>query len=323
MPQETTKLPHRAPIKIVEKQLVSPENIHFGHHPQTELFPLKEEDINGIEMGILSDSTPYLTLRGLSKLAGVDHAMLGRFTNNWDVERLSNRGRGKFICQTLLSQGYDTPALFVKVKGKYGETHAYPDFVCMAILEYYAFEASQNESSEIAVKNYRMLARESLRAFIYKACNYYPVDSKVVSWQNFHDRLLLNEQLPQGYFSIFKEITDIIVRMIREGCQIDSHTLPDASVGITWGHFWQEIDGDLKFGERIKFPHIFPEDFPQAAAGPIEAWIYPNSALGEFRNWLEVNYLPQKFPQYIARKIKSGLLIEGQAKQLLSAVLRR
>jgi hypothetical protein len=46
------------------------------------------------------------------------------------------------------------------------QIYAYPDYVCLAILEYYAFEAGTNIKPE-AVQNFRQLAGIALREFIY------------------------------------------------------------------------------------------------------------------------------------------------------------
>ncbi len=169
-----------------------------GHRPteaQLDLFPVTEVEVDGIQMGVLSDGSPYLTLRGLARMCGIDHAPLLRLTNNWSEEQ--SKPRGIKIKELLAVQGHKGDSLYVRTKTKGVETHAYTDAVCMAILEYYAFEATQG-SSEIALKNYRLLARYSFRSFIYNRCGYDPDKHIPDSWKNFHERVLMEASALYG-----------------------------------------------------------------------------------------------------------------------------
>lgn len=288
-----------------------------GQQSQMTLFPVTEVEVDGIQMGVLSDGTPYLTMRGLARMCGIDNSVLVRLANNWTDEK--SKPRGRKLQELLSGQGYSGDALYLRTMGVNGETHAYTDAVCMAILEYYAFEASQADN-EIAIRNYRLLARSSFRAFIYNRCGYDPNKHIPQSWKSFHERILLNDQVPLGYFSVFREIADLVVNMIQKGCPLDDHTVPDASVGLTWGKHWIANDMDSKYGERLKHPHYFPEWFPQSAANPVDAWIYPAHALGDFRIWLYQTYVPTNFPKYIQGKVKQGIFLPSRAEILLAAV---
>lgn len=310
----------RPPPKNAEIQVLTPKDTESDHQHQTELFPIAELEVDGIQMGVLSDGTPYLTLRGLSRMCGINHTSILTLANNWPEEK--QKPRGLKIQELLSAQGYQTNHLYITARGQFGDTHAYTDAVCMAILEYYAFESAQG-SGETALRNYRLLARDSFRSFIYKRCHYDPTKHISDSWKNFHARILLNEQLPTGCFSIFKEIADLVLRMIQQGCTLDHHTVPDQSVGAIWSKHWQAQGFDEKYGARKKHPHFYPEWFPQSAVNPVEAWVYPNDALGAFRNWMEAVYLADKFPTYIEGKVKSGVFLQPQATKLLSAVVRK
>lgn len=286
---------------------------------QLKLFPVKEAEIDGVQMGVLNDGTPYLTARGLALMCGIDNSVLIRMANNWPEERLKPRGRK--IEALLANQGHASSGLYLRAFGKGGESHAYPDAVCMAILEYYAFEAEQGENAT-ALRNFRILARSSFRAFIYNRCGYDPSKSIPDSWKNFHERILLNDQVPLGYFSVFREIADFVVHMIQNGCTIDEHTVPDGSVGSLWSKQWVAEGGDATFGARSKHPHNFPDWYPQSAVNPVEAWIYPLAALGAFRVWLYENYARTSFPKYIEGKVKSGVFLPSSAELVLAAVRR-
>lgn len=306
--------------KPVKNQALTANSAVVEQHPQMSLFPLKEVEVDGIQMGVLSDGSPYLTMRGLARMCGIDNTVLLRLANNWSEEK--NKPRGKKLQEILSSQGHSGDSLYIRTMGPNGETHAYTDAVCMAMLEYYAFEASQS-NNDTAQKNYRLLARSSFRAFIYNRCGYDPNKHIPQSWKTFHERILLNDQVPIGYFSVFREIADLVVNMIQKGCQLDDHTVPDGSVGSIWSKYWTANNLDQKYGDRLKHPHYFPDWFPQSARNPVEAWIYPAQALGDFRIWLYKSYIPNNFPNYLQTKVKQGVFLPSRAELLLVAVSKK
>ena len=313
------KSPPRAAQKTVLNQIVVAKTATSGQRP---LFPVKEVEFDGVAMGVLSDGTPYLHLRGLAKLCGIDSGMLSRLVGSWSEER--SKPRGTRIAELLGEQGFSGDALHLMTMGPTGETPAYTDAVCMALLEYYAFDAKQT-NPEVAQRNYRLLARKSFRTFIYDGCGYNPDAHIPESWRTFHERILLNDQMPLGYFSIFREIADLVVHMIKGGCKLDDHTVPDGSVGMVWSNYWNKEGLARTYGERTKYPHNFPDWFPQAAANPVGAWIYPVEALGAFRRWLYQEYLAQdgSFQKYLGSKVKQGVFLPARADALLIAVQRQ
>jgi hypothetical protein len=46
----------------------------------------KQTEIQGVEMGVLSDGTPFLTQRGLARLCGIQNAHIGTIGTEWDEE---------------------------------------------------------------------------------------------------------------------------------------------------------------------------------------------------------------------------------------------
>ncbi|WP_149541465.1 hypothetical protein [Siccirubricoccus phaeus] len=185
---------------------------------------------------------------------------------------------------------------------------AFTDSVCMAILEYYAFEAG-GDGREQALKNYRLLARKSFRDFIYTQVGFSPISAIPAPWQQFHDRVsLTHHRVPPGYFSIFKEIADIIVTLIRNGARIGNQFVPDISVGSHWGKHWRDNNLEAAYGPRVQHDHFYPDYFPQAVSNPQPVYCYPDEALGEFRRWMREVYLPLKLPSYLGSKTKQGAL---------------
>ncbi len=287
---------------------------------QLELpFPIKEIDRDGITMGVLSDGSPYLTARGLARMCGTDHSVILRLSANWAEEQ--TRPRGMKIAQLLTQHGFDGTQLYTRTLGQGGETHAYCDAVCMSLLEYYAFEAPQGDNT-IALRNYRLLARSSFRDFIYSTVGYNPNIRLAESWRNFEERILLNASVPIGYFSIFREMGDFIVQLIRGGIVINDHTVPDISVGKVWGKYWTDNELDKTYGCRIRHPHFYPENYPQAQA-EIYAWIYPDNALPIFRRWLYGEYTSKRFEAYLQNKASAGAIEAGNIPVMLEAVSQR
>jgi len=200
----------------------------------------REVEIDGIGMGVLSDGTAYLTARGLARICGVDHTQILELGQDWRAT--SPRPRTRRIKDALQQQGLHMPMPFLSIKVDGTVHNAYPEVVCMAVLEYYAFDATQG-SRDTALRNYRILARRSFREFIYAQCGYDPKQLVPAVWKQFHDRVSLTyDSVPPGYFSVFKEIADIVVTLISEGVAIGPEFIPDISVGQHWSRYWAEND---------------------------------------------------------------------------------
>jgi hypothetical protein len=276
-----------------------------------------EREVDGIQMGVLTDGTPYLTIRGLARMCGVDHASIIRITADWLQNPL--KPREKKIRELVRAQGTDDGVAFIAVNKNGTIHHAIPAAVCMAVLEYYAFEAAQSDSGQ-AAKSYRLLARKGFRDFIYAYVGYNPSGESSIAWQQFHDRVTLAyHTVPVGYFSIFKELADIFVMLIRKGANPGPAFVPDISVGLLWSKYWVAENLDIIHGERIKYEHNYPLYYPQAGSNPQHPFCYPDDALGEFRRWVREVYLPKRMPGYLLDKVKQGQIPAAVATAALEA----
>jgi hypothetical protein len=242
------------------------------------------KEIDGIEMGVLSDGTAYLSGRALARLCGVGSSSISDLTTDWQSGK-----RKTNLAKWLTSAKFARSSIFTETDGEGGTVYAYQEDVCNLVLEYYAFE----NPNEIAKANYRKLSRAGLRVFVYSSLGYQPTQALSASWRNFHDRLLLNNS-PAGYFSVFKEISDVVLAAIGGGLNVDHHTVPDISVGQVWAKYWSSNNLEAKFGPRVHYPHFYPDYYPQAKKNPLEAYVYPNEALAEFRKWMRDAYLPER-----------------------------
>src|ERR1035441_7464411 len=220
----------------------------------------RQAEVNGLEMGVLSDGTPFLTGRGLASLCGVHPRAIQGLTAEW--ADIVPKARVSAIRDILGARGLSFEMPYVTTWQKGSATFfAYPDAVCLAVLEYYAFEASQTdqESRDTAVKNFRALAGHALREFIYSNLGYDPSTNVPQVWRHFHDRVsLVYGAVPAGYFGIFKEIADMIVTLGQAGIPIDDAFVPDISVGQCWAKHWHDKFYDAHYGERVRFEHNYP-----------------------------------------------------------------
>jgi hypothetical protein len=278
-----------------------------------------EREVNGIGMGVLGDGTPYLNQRGLAALCGVQNAHIGTISSQWNEEPLKPRIAS--IKKVLEKAGYFTSSAHIEIEHK-GITHfCYPAEVCLAILEYYSFDAGANCQPQ-ARDNYRILAGTQLREMIYSQVGYDPTGRYKDRFEKWHERIELNHQsAPKGFFSVFNEAHTIIYEMIQAGADIGEKTIVDISIGKHWGPYWDKNGLATQYGARIKYPHRYPDSHPQAKSNPQEAWCYPLAALGHYREWLQNTYIEQgKFAKYIDGKVKKKELPPSVAQLAVAAV---
>ncbi len=276
----------------------------------------KQIEIDGIGMGVLSDGTAFLNGRGLARLCGIDSSRISEMGTDWDKAMLPLTIK---VQELLRARGVSLDHPYIEIKQRSGFFHAFPDILCLAVLEYYAFDAPTIR--EEAKRNYRLLAGKALHDFIYTQVGYDPNNLVPLVWRQFHDRVSLTyNSIPQGYFSVFKEIADMIVTLGQAGLHIDSSFVPDISVGLAWAKYWTERNFVERYGERIKWDHSYPDYFPQAASNPQLVWCYPEMALGDFRQWMRENYIKGgKFAAHINTKIKQKELPASFAQLMIAA----
>jgi hypothetical protein len=271
------------------------------------------KEIDGLEMGVLTDGRSYLTGRSLARLCGVVPSAIVGQSKRW----LEGSREGK-LAQLLLSRGINPISLYTEVERPDvigGRVSAYTDDICTAILEYYAFES--NPISQVAQTNFRKLAQAGLRVFVYQALGFDPNRQISESWRHFHDRMTMHK-VPRGYFSVFKECADFVLASIKAGLPVNHQTIPDISVGISWAHHWKKNNLAEELGERRPHDHNYPDYYPQAVSNPQEIWVYPVQALGVFRLWLQDVYLPKKYQAYLDGKVQSKLISASTAEMLLA-----
>lgn len=255
-------------------------------------------------MGVLSDGTPFLTGRGLARLIDIENLHIRTISQDWNDYPLKPRIAA--IKEILLKRGYEAPTAHIEVEDGGRVLHAFPDAVCLAVLEYYAFDAKSPRES--ARDNYRILAGQALRELIYSQVGYDPFGKTNDKFEKWHERIAVNFQsAPRGFFHVFNEANTIIYELILAGADIGEKFVVDISIGQYWSKFWDANEMDGSYGKRKKYPHAYPDSHPQAKSNPQESWCYPISALGEFRQWLQDEYIEGgKFKNYLSGKVKQA-----------------
>lgn len=278
---------------------------------------VQKEDPEGVEMGVLENGMPYLSQRGVVKMVGIPRTTFQDLSNNWPTRK--SKGIGLAIHQLLLASDYNEDQLYIEINAQGKKTYAYTEPVVMALLEHYAFDAENK--IEIAQNSYRILSKAGFRAFIYQSTGYKPQTERLDSWRHFHDRVDLNfESVPFGYYSIFREISGMIVTLIRAQVIVNDKVIPDLSVGMVWGKYWRGNNLSEKYGERVKYDHNYPDYYPQSLSSPQEAWAYPDSSLADFRAWFRKEYITNKFPKYILGQAGKGKLPENIAQDAIEVL---
>lgn len=279
----------------------------------------KDAEFGGIGMGVLSDGTPYLNQRGLAALCGVQNAHIGTISSQWNEP--DQKPRIKTIKALLEKTSKSITAPHVEIVHA-GRTHyCYPSDVCLAILEYYAFDAGANISKD-ARDNFRLLAGSKLKDLIYTQLGYDPSGKQNDKFKKWHERLALNYQsAPKGYFHVFNEAHTIIYELIMAGADINENFVVDISIGMHWSKHWLASGLAEEYDVRQKYPHRYPDDHPQAKSNPQESWCYPIGALGDYRIWLQDEYLEGgKFKKYLQGKVKKGSLPISMANLALTTL---
>ncbi|MBG0810365.1 hypothetical protein IY145_13380 [Methylosinus sp. H3A] len=299
--------------------IVAPRNSSKQIAPKLDLGIEADTEINGIGMGVLSDGTPYLNQRGLAALCGVMNAHIGTISSQWN--EAPEKPRISAIKAILGKTGAIPGNPHIEVAHKGTVNFCYPSDVCLAVLEYYAFDAGTNCKPE-ARDNFRTLAGSKLRELIYSQVGYDPSGAKTHKFTKWHERIELNHQsAPKGYFHVFNEAHTIVYELIIAGADIGEEFVVDISIGQHWGKHWSDNNLEDDFGPRQKWPHRYPESHPQAKSNPQESWCYPLSALGHYREWLQSTYIDGgKFASYLKRKVSQGQLPPSFAQLAISAL---
>ncbi|MHC4884593.1 MAG: hypothetical protein ACYTGH_05855 [Planctomycetota bacterium] len=146
--------------------------------------------------------------------------------------------------------------------------------------------------------------------------------AEIDSWEQFHDRLdLTKDSTPDGYFCIVQEAAPLMIPLIRSNLPISSNTVPDISIGIAWGKYWQDQNLEAVHGERVDYLHHYPDYYPQSWSNPQHAKAYPDTALHIFRKWIREIYLPNHLPKYLEGKVRRNQISKTLASNVIGSIV--
>lgn len=143
-------------------------------------------------------------------------------------------------------------------------------------------------------------------------------------WMQFEDRVsLVYDNVPAGYFCVFREIADVFASLISQGADFGTRMILDISVGLHWGKHWAAAKLEENYGPRAYFPHAYPDYFPQHWSNPQEAACYPDDALPAFRRWMREVYIPVKMPAYLKSQVAQKKLAAPIANNAMALLAQR
>ena len=143
-------------------------------------------------------------------------------------------------------------------------------------------------------------------------------------WKQFEDRVsLVFDNVPVGYWCVFREIADIFAALISRGVDPGTRMILDISVGSHWSKHWFAENLEAQFGPRLYFDHNYPDYFRQAFSNPQPASCYPDDALPTFRRWVRDVCIEQKMPAYLQSQVRQKKLPAQLANNALAALADR
>ena len=109
-------------------------------------------------------------------------------------------------------------------------------------------------------------------------------------------------KIPNGYFSMLNEIMySLVAPLEHEGYVLPAKLMPDISTGQMFSDFLRE-----QGLEPEKFP-TYKHVFIDGNRPPVNARLYPNEFLGQFRDYMDTIWKPQKALGYFTKKDKKAI----------------
>lgn len=230
------------------------------------------DEFDGIELGVFNDGTPFASARGLAALCGVTPKTITDVGEYVSIDE--DKFRAGKIASLLLQYGFQGERLYENLRYKGNSVNAYPEPVCMAFLEYYAYEAGQR-CTEKAKDVARALMRKSFKDFVHELVGY--KETKRTSFSDYvisrisyhHD--VEEMPLPDGYFCLFDKMIELLQKFdlridyilrdqwfdVRKG---DNRFLePDISLGLRFSAFFtsdyneKQLKYNTIYQKRLKF----------------------------------------------------------------------
>lgn len=116
------------------------------------------------------------------------------------------------------------------------------------------------------------------------------------------ERHMLNlHRIPSGYFSVLQEMTNFLVAPMEiNGFRLPENVMPDISQALMLCKHLRERHG-IDTTKLRKYRHAFPD------GREVEANLYPNAVLADFRKLMDEVWMPQRAQGYFKSKAPDAL----------------
>ena len=214
---------------------------------------------DGVEMGVLIDGTPFLSGAGLAEMCDVTGAAI----SGWGQDVNSGSRGWRKMTSLLRSHGFEGDQIFYVLESDPRKPNVYTEKVCLAFLEYYAYEAiPETNRTEKAKSLYRQFASKTFREFIYALVGYNQprlTFSQYTLSRITHHHDVSSNPLPDGYFCLFDKMIEILQKF-------------DLKIGYSLGERWYDtrnneerfLEPDISLGQN--FSKLFIDDFDKVNA---------------------------------------------------------
>lgn len=111
-------------------------------------------------------------------------------------------------------------------------------------------------------------------------------------------------KIPVGWFSIFEEMTHgLIAEFEHAGYSLPDGSIPDISVGKHFCKYLRGLGYSTEKGSDVvqAYKHFYPD------GRVVDANIYRDVLLAEYRRWFQETYKPHHLPQYMKGKDPASL----------------
>jgi len=215
-------------------------------------------DFDGFELGVFIDGVPFASAGGLAVLCGVTTKTItdvGQYVVNDDDKFRSGK-----IANLLIEYQYQGDKLYEILLHNGQEVYAYAEPVCMAFLEYYAYEAGKR-CTQKARDLARALMRKSFKDFVYELTGY--KETQKSSFSNYVLSRILHHHnvdkmlLPDGYFCLFDKMIELLQKFDLKINYVLQDQWYDYSKGCEGGARF--LEPDISLGRR--FSQLFTSDF--------------------------------------------------------------
>ncbi|MEM9767284.1 MAG: hypothetical protein AAF892_05325 [Cyanobacteria bacterium P01_D01_bin.71] len=267
--------------------------------PPPSIIPVLEISGLPIEVGVLPDGTPFMSGRELARACGISNSTLV----GWGevAPQLGDRHRAGKLAELLATYRYEGDRLFMRLPDGAqfaGRTNVsvYPYQVCLAFLDYYAFEASKPAARDsLRLLNEKQLP-QSICAAIKEPLPKDPLQQTISPQLDPFRHRPLRNGIPVGYF----EVGQVLAEDFAPSAPLtELRNARFINIDKAWNRYWNIQQLSQQYGDRLAMPQHPLNDWART-----QQYVYPAAASKVFQEWLVLHYLPDRYPSYLQRKWK-------------------